>query len=57
MLTKDEVTKQIKELPDEFTRDELIERLRGAEKVKCGLRDMEEGRTLTEAELDKGMEK
>ncbi len=57
MLTKKEVNKQIKELPDEFTLDELIERLLIVEKVNRGLKDVEEGRTVTEAELDKRMEK
>ncbi len=57
MLTKEEVNKQIKGLPDVFTLDELIERLLIVEKVNRGLKDVEEGRTVTEAELDKRMEK
>lgn len=56
MLTKESVNKQIKELPDEFTLDELIERLIIVEKVNLGLKDVEEGRTVSEAELDKMME-
>jgi predicted transcriptional regulator len=57
MLTKEEVNKQIKSLPDQCTLDELIERLLIVEKVSRGLKDVEEGRTVTEAELDKRMEK
>ena len=57
MLTKEAVTNQIKELPDTFTLDELIERLIIVEKVSLGLKDIEDGRTLSEDELDKRMEK
>jgi len=57
MLTKEAVNNQIKELPNEFTLDELIERLIIVEKVNLGLKDIEEGRTVTEAELDKRMKK
>jgi len=57
MLTKEAVNKQIKELPEEFTLDELIERLIIVEKVNLGLKDIEEGRTVSEEELDKRMEK
>ena len=57
MLTKEAVNNQIKELPEEFTLDELIERLIVVEKVNRGLKNIEEGRTVTEAELDKRMKK
>lgn len=57
MLTKEAVNKQIKELPDEFTLDELIEKLLIIDKVNRGLLDVEEGRTVSETELDKRMAK
>ena len=57
MLTKEAVNKQIKELPDEFTLDELIEKLLIIDKVNRGLMDVEEGRTVSETELDKRMAK
>ena len=57
MLTKEAVTKQIKELPDEFTLDELIEKLLIIDKVNRGLLDVEEGRIVSEIELDKRMAK
>ncbi|MBX7225673.1 MAG: hypothetical protein K1X55_06565 [Chitinophagales bacterium] len=37
MLTKELVSSQIKEMPNEFTLDELIERLLVIEKVNQGL--------------------
>ncbi|MDQ3141861.1 MAG: hypothetical protein M3Q56_06395 [Bacteroidota bacterium] len=57
MLTKEVVNKQIKELPEEFSLDELIERLIVVEKVNLGLKDVDEGRIVSEAELDKRMQK
>ena len=57
MLTKESVTKQIKDLPEVFTLDELIERLLVVEKVNQGLKEVESGKTLSEEELDKKMEK
>lgn len=57
MLTKKAVNKQIKELPEEFTLDELVEKLLIVEKVNRGLKDVEEGKTITDAELDKKMKK
>ncbi len=57
MLTKEAVNKQIKELPDEFTLDERIEKLLIIDKVNRGLLDVEEGRTVSETELDKRMAK
>jgi Zn-dependent alcohol dehydrogenase len=57
MLTKEIVNSQVKEMPNEFTLDELIERLIVVEKINQGLNDIEEGKTLSEAELDKRMAK
>ncbi len=57
MLTKEIVNSQVKEMPNEFTLDELIERLIVVEKINQGLKDIEEGKTLTEEELDKRMAK
>lgn len=53
MLTKELVDKQIKDLPNEFSLDELIERLLLVEKVNQGMKETEQGRTITEEELDK----
>ena len=57
MLTKLEVKNQIDSMPNEFTLDELIERLIIIEKINQGLKDVEEGNVLTEAEMDKEMAK
>jgi predicted transcriptional regulator len=57
MLTKEAVNNQIKELPDEFTLDDRIEKLLIIDKVNRGLLDVEEGRIVSETELDKRMAK
>ncbi|MBK7008404.1 MAG: hypothetical protein IPH94_03480 [Saprospiraceae bacterium] len=57
MLTKELVNSQIKEMPDEFTLDELIERLIIVEKVSRSLKEVEQGKTITEEELDEKMAK
>lgn len=57
MLTKEIVNDQIKEMPMEFTLDELIERLLVVEKISRGIKEVELGKTISEEELDKKMEK
>lgn len=52
MLTKELVNSQIKEIPEEFTLDELIERLIIVEKVSRSLKEVEQGKTVSEEELD-----
>jgi predicted transcriptional regulator len=51
IMTKEIVATAIKEMPQEFDLDELIERLIFIEKVEEGLKDMEEGRTITHEEM------
>ncbi|MBK7011230.1 MAG: hypothetical protein IPH36_22625 [Saprospiraceae bacterium] len=51
------VNSQIKEMPDEFTLDELIERLIIVEKVNRSLKEVEQGKTITEEEQDEKMAK
>ncbi len=57
MLTKEIVNDQIKEMSDEFTLDELIERLLIVEKINQGLAELEQGKIITEGELDQRMAK
>lgn len=57
MLTKELVNSQIKNMPSEFTLDELIERLLVVEKVNQGLKEVDLGKTISEEELDKKMAK
>ncbi|MBK8242568.1 MAG: hypothetical protein IPK88_04015 [Saprospiraceae bacterium] len=57
MLTKEIINDQIKEMPDEFTIDELIESLLIVEKINQGLTELEQGKIITEDELDQRMAK
>ncbi|MFZ1705433.1 MAG: hypothetical protein WAT79_13880 [Saprospiraceae bacterium] len=57
MLTKEVVDEQLKEMPEQFTLDQLIERLLIVDKIQQGLKDVEEGNTLSEEEMDKVMGK
>lgn len=57
MLNKEIVNHPISEMPNEFTVDELIERLLVVEKVNQGLQEVEEGMIITEEELDQSMKK
>ena len=57
MLTRDKVINSIKDLPDSFTIDELIDRLIFIEKVEQGLRQSEEGKVIPHDEVGKIIEK
>jgi len=47
MLTKEQVNKTIKNLPDSFTIDELIDQLLFIEKVEVGYQQSESGKVVT----------
>ncbi|RXG31342.1 hypothetical protein [Leeuwenhoekiella palythoae] len=51
MLTKAHLKKQIDSLPDEFSIDELVERLFLIEKIENADRQSEAGEVLTENQL------
>ncbi len=51
MLTKANVKKQIDSLPDEFSIDELVERLFLIEKIENADKQSEAGEVLTENQL------
>jgi len=53
MLTKSNLKKQIENLPDTFSIDELVERLILIEKIERGNKQSEEGEVISEAALDK----
>ncbi len=53
MLTKANLKKQIEKLPDEFSIDELVERLVLIEKIERGNKQSEGGKVISESELDK----
>ena len=57
MLTKTNLKKQIDKLPEEFSIDELVERLILIEKIERGLEQSEKGKLISEADLDKEIEK
>jgi predicted transcriptional regulator len=57
MLTRDKVINSIKDLPDSFTIDELIDRLIFIEKVEQGLKQSEEDKVIPHDEVGKIIEK
>lgn len=57
MLNKEKVKAEIENLPEEFSIDELVERLILVEKVERGILQSESGEVISVAELDKEMEK
>lgn len=56
MLLKSKVLEIIEHLPNEFSMDDLFERMSFIESVGQGLSDLKEGRILTETELEKEMQ-
>jgi hypothetical protein len=57
MLTKDKLRKQIEKLPEEFSIDDLIERLILIEKIETGNSQSENGEVISESELQIEIEK
>ena len=53
MITKAALKSQLKNLPDEFEIDELIERLLIIQKIEKGEKDIAEGRTHSHEEVEK----
>ena len=56
-MTKDTLANTLPDLPEEFSIDELIERLLIIEKVEHGRRQYQEGKTLTSNQVRERMEK
>ena len=52
-MKRNKVLEAVKELPQEFELDELIERLVFVEKVEKGLKQLDEGDTQTHEEAKK----
>ncbi|MEP4535182.1 MAG: hypothetical protein ABJ004_18945 [Cyclobacteriaceae bacterium] len=46
-MNKGKVLETLEQLPNEFSTEELIDRLLFAEKVERGMQDVEEGKTLS----------
>ena len=57
MLVKEKVLETLQSLPDEFSLDELVERLILMEKVEIGLKQLEEGKTVGHEEAKDKMKK
>ena len=57
MLTKSTLMQSIDNLPDSFTIDELIDHLIFVEKVEKGVKESEEGRTISNEDVRKMIEK
>lgn len=53
MLTKKKIQQQLAEMPEEFSLDELIDRLILIDKIEEGLSDSIEGRTISNEEMKK----
>ena len=52
MLTKAKLRREIEHFPEEFSIDELVERLILIEKVENGIRQSETGDIISESELE-----
>lgn len=57
MLTKNTVRQSIDNLPDSFTIDELIEQLIFVEKVEEGIKQSNEGKTISNNDVKNMIEK
>ncbi len=57
MLTKIRLKEQIEKFPEEFTIDELVERLILIEKIERGNKQSENGDVVSEMEIEKEIEK
>ena len=50
MLVKEKVLEAVNALPEEFSLDELVERLILLEKIQIGLKQVEDGKVLSQEE-------
>ncbi|MDP2721750.1 MAG: hypothetical protein Q8O72_03235 [Bacteroidales bacterium] len=57
MLTKTRLKEQIESFPEQFSIDELVEKLILIEKIENGNMQSEKGEIITDTELDKEIEK
>lgn len=56
-MKKTEIIDTLKEMPDEFSADELIERILLLQKIDVGLNQVGEGRVYSEEEAEKKLER
>jgi len=57
MLTQTKVLKAIRQLPEEFSIDELVDKLILIEKIEIGISQSEKGEVISEDDLDKEIAK
>lgn len=57
MLTKTRLKEQIEKFPEEFSIDDLVERLILIEKVETGMTQSERGEIISDSNLDNEVEK
>lgn len=53
MLNKQQVIDSIQQLPDQFSVDDLIERVIVMEKIERGLRQSQKGEIVSDSDLEK----
>lgn len=53
MLTKEKIINSISELPEDFTFDDVIDKLIVLQKIEIGLRQVAEGKVISSEELKK----
>lgn len=51
-ITKSDILRAVSELPDDATLDDAFERLFVLHKIERGLKDAEEGKTMSQAEVE-----
>lgn len=56
MLTKTIVIKTLSRFPDNFSIDELVDKMILLEKIEKGIQDADKGRVISENELEKRIE-
>ena len=57
MITKKQLTVTLEKLPDEFSLEDLIDKLILLDKIERAEQESERGETITESELEKEIEK
>jgi hypothetical protein len=57
MIKKNQLKETIESFPEEFTLEELVDKLIFLDKIEKGNRDSIEGNTLSEVELEEEMKK
>lgn len=57
MLTQTKVLKAVKQLPDKFSIDELVDKMILLEKIEIGIAQSQEGKVISDDDLDKEIAK